>query len=266
ARSRRRYGGYIVHLGIVLVFIGFAGGSFERIETVSMLPGQTAEIAPYSVRYISLSVTQDAQKQMVTAEVEVLRNGRTLAHMYPARWYFAGREDEPTTEVALRRSLAEDLYMVLAGYNAGEQRADMQLRINTLINWMWIGVGIMVVGSHIAYLPERAMALSTSRVPRGSVTTALVFLLSSSAGIAHVHGQHVETANTAFLAPQTELEQELRAYLVCTCGGCGRQRVGECTCPTAAAMRERLAELVAAGHTRDAIVEIFIRDRKSVGE
>lgn len=260
ARSRRRYGGYIVHLGIVLVFIGFAGGSFERIETVSMLPGQTAEIAPYSVRYISLSVTQDAQKQMVTAEVEVLRDGKTLAHMYPARWYFAGREDEPTTEVALRRSLAEDLYMVLAGYNAGEQRADMQLRINPLINWMWIGVGIMVMGSLIAYLPERAMALATSRVPRGSVTTALVFLLVSSAGMAHVHGQHVETANTAFLAPQTELEQELRAYLVCTCGGCGRQRVGECTCPTAAAMRERLAELVAAGHTRDEIVEIFIRE------
>lgn len=260
ARSRRRYGGYVVHLGIVLVFIGFAGGSFERIETVSMLPGQTADIEPYSVRYISLSVTQDAQKQMVTAEVEVLRDGEPLARMYPARWYFAGREEEPTTEVALRRSLAEDLYLVLAGYNAGEQRADMQLRINPLINWMWIGIGVMVMGSLIAYLPERAMALATSRVPRGTVTTSLVLLLVSSAGMAHVHGQHVETANMAFIAPQTDLEQELRAYLVCTCGGCGRQRVGECTCPTAAAMRARLAELVAEGRTRDEIVQIFIQE------
>src|SRR5690606_34434199 len=152
SRSRRRYGGYVVHVGIVLVFFGFAGGAYERSLSTSLQPGETAELPPYSVRYIALTITEDTQKQMVTAELEVLRDGQPISRMYPARWYFAGREGEPTTEVALRRGIGEDLYLVLAGYDAGVQKADLQIRINPLINWMWIGVGIMMFGTLLAYL------------------------------------------------------------------------------------------------------------------
>lgn len=260
ARSRRRYGGYIVHVGIVLAFLGFAGGAYERNESASMLPGEQVSIEPYTVRYVALSVTQDAQKQMVTAELEVLRDGEPLSRMYPARWYFAGREGEPTTEVALRRGIGEDLYLVLAGYNAGEQQADLQIRINPLINWIWIGVGVMIIGSLIAYLPERAMAFATSKVPEGSATASLLLLAVALGAAAPLHAQHVESANVTFVAPQTDLEKELRRYLVCTCGTCGRQRVGECTCPIAARMREKLGALIAEGKTREEIVAIFVRD------
>jgi cytochrome c-type biogenesis protein CcmF len=260
ARSRRRYGGYIVHVGIVLAFLGFAGGAYERSESASMQPGEQVTVAPYTVKYIALSVTQDAQKQMVTAELEVLRDGAPVARMYPARWYFAGREGEPTTEVALRRGIDQDLYLVLAGYNAGEQKADLQIRINPLINWIWIGVGIMIIGSLIAYLPERAMAFATSKVPEGSATTSLLLLALALGAAAPLHAQHVESANVAFVAPQTELEKELRRYLVCTCGTCGRQRIGECTCPVAADMRKKLAGLIAEGKTREEIIATFVHD------
>jgi cytochrome c-type biogenesis protein CcmF len=260
ARSRRRYGGYIVHAGIVLVFFGFAGGAYERSLSTSLQPGETAELAPYSVRYIALTITEDSQKQMVTAELEVLRDGEPLSRMYPARWYFAGREGEPTTEVALRRGLGEDLYLVLAGYDAGVQKADLQIRINPLINWMWIGVGVMLVGTLISYLPERAMAFTTARVPSGSVPASMV-VFALLLGAAHTaHAQHIEQANASFLAAQSELEIELRHYLVCTCGSCGRQRIGECTCPVAARLRERLATLVAEGKSRDEIVATFVRE------
>jgi cytochrome c-type biogenesis protein CcmF len=260
ARSRRRYGGYIVHLGIVLLFLGFAGGAFERSEMASLAPGGEVSVAPYSVRYIALSVTEDAQKQMVTAEVEVMRDGQPIARMYPARWYFTGREEEPTTEVALRRGIGEDVYLVLAGYDAGKQTADLQLTINPLINWIWFGVGIMVIGTLIAYLPERAMAFATSRVPDSAVTTSLVLLLLASSLPAVAHAQHVEVANTSFIAPRTDLEKELGDYLVCMCEGCGRQRIGQCTCPVAAKMRARLADLIAEGKSRDEIIELFIRE------
>jgi cytochrome c-type biogenesis protein CcmF len=260
ARSRRRYGGYIVHVGMVLAFLGFAGGAYERNESASMLPGEHVSIEPYTVRYVALSVTQDAQKQMVTAEIEVLRDGEPLSRMYPARWYFTGREGEPTTEVALRRGLGEDLYLVLAGYNAGEQKADLQIRINPLINWIWIGAGVLIIGCLIAYLPERAMAFATSKVPEGSATASILLLAVALGAAVPLHAQHVESANVAFVAPQTDLEKELRRYLVCTCGTCGRQRIGECTCPVAARMREKLGALIAEGKTREEIVATFVRD------
>jgi cytochrome c-type biogenesis protein CcmH/NrfF len=197
ARSKRRYGGYVVHLGIVLVFLGFAGGAFERDETVLLTPGQTFELSPYAVRYVALSVTQDATKQMVTADVEVSRDGKVVARMYPARWFWAGREGEPTTEVALRRGPAEDLYLVLAGYDAGEQS-----------------------------------------------TTAFA--------------QHVENASAVRVMPRSDLEKDLQEHLVCMCGTCGRQRIGECTCSTAAGMRDELSKLVAQGMGRDDIIQYYV--------
>lgn len=260
ARNRRRYGGYVVHAGIVLAFLGFAGGAYDRNESVSLSPGETAALEPYSVRYVALSITQDSQKQMVTAELEVFRDGESIGRMYPARWYYAGREGEPTTEVALRRGIGEDLYLVLAGYDAGAQTADLQIRVNPLVNWIWIGVAVMLVGTLVAYIPERAMAFATSRVPENAATVPVLLLALTLGAAAPARAQHVETANASFLAAQNELEKELRRYLVCTCGSCGRQRIGECTCPVAARMRERLAELVAEGRSRDEIIAIFVRE------
>ncbi|ODS59531.1 MAG: hypothetical protein ABS36_00955 [Acidobacteria bacterium SCN 69-37] len=260
ARSRRRYGGYVVHAGIVLVFLGFAGGAYDRNESASMQPGDSVDVAPYTVRYIGLSITQDSQKQMVTAELEVLRDGQPLSRMFPARWYFGGREDEPTTEVALRRGIDRDLYLVLAGYDAGRQQADLQIRINPLVNWVWIGVGIMMIGALIAYLPERAFAFATARIPEGAVPTSLLLLVIGFGAVAPVHAQHVDNPNATFLAAQTDLEKDLRRYLICTCGTCGRQRIGECTCPVAERLRQKLAALVAEGKSRQEIIDIFVRD------
>ena len=66
ARSRRRYGGYIVHVGIVLMFLGFAGNGFERDEQIGLMPGQQVTLAPYTVKFKALTVTRDERKQMIT--------------------------------------------------------------------------------------------------------------------------------------------------------------------------------------------------------
>src|SRR5687768_999072 len=82
-RSRRRYGGYIVHVGIVLMFLGFAGQGFKQSEQVLLKPGQQATVGDYTVRMDALRVTQDAQKQMVTGHVTVFDGGREIGKMYP---------------------------------------------------------------------------------------------------------------------------------------------------------------------------------------
>jgi cytochrome c-type biogenesis protein CcmF len=263
SRSRRRYGGYIVHLGIVLVFLGFAGNGFERHETVTMKPGQRFELKPYAVTYTGLTVTQDAQKQMITGQVDAFRGTKAIGSMYPARWYFFGHEDEPTTEIALRRSLADDLYVVLAGYDVGTQEASIVVHVNPLVNWIWMGVGVIIIGTGIAFLPESAMAFALSRVPAGAATTTtLALLLALGLSGTTLRAQHMgQPDQTIVVAPTSALEKQLQGEIVCMCGGCGRQRLNECNaCSTSAAMRQELHELVAQGLSHDAIIAHFIKE------
>jgi cytochrome c-type biogenesis protein CcmF len=261
-RSRRRYAGYVVHLGIVLIFLGFAGEGLDGKlqEEVQLKPGQTVEVGPYLVQFNALNVTQDAQKQMVTADVAVTREGQAFASMYPARWYFFGREDEATTEVALRRGFAHDLHVVLANFEVATQEVHLQVTINPLVNWVWFGVGVMVFGTIIALLPERAFAFATARVPSGAVPTSLLLVAALTLSGARLAAQHVEEPETTMVVPKTPLEKDLQGHIVCMCGTCGRKLIGECTCSTAAKMRKDLATLVAAGKNRDEVIQAFVSE------
>jgi cytochrome c-type biogenesis protein CcmF len=260
ARSKRRYGGYIVHVGIVLIFLGFAGNGSKREEDVPDLkPGQQVILAPYTVRYVSLSVTDDGEKQMVTAHIEASRDGNVLGSLYPAKWFFRNHESEPTTEVAMRRGVADDLYLVLAAYSVESQTAVLKIVVNPLVNWIWMGVGIMVFGSIIALLPERSMAFATSKVPQAAVTTSLVLVLLVAGGVASLGAQHIEAPQTVLIVPKSPVEKELQSAIICMCGTCGRKRVGECTCELAGEMRKEIASLVAAGKSRDEIIAHFIQ-------
>jgi cytochrome c-type biogenesis protein CcmF len=78
--------------------------------------------------------------------------------MYPARWFYRKHEDQPTTEVAIRRTPAEDLYLVMPAYELKDQSMSLQVVINPLVNWIWVGFGILVLGTGIALLPERVFA------------------------------------------------------------------------------------------------------------
>jgi cytochrome c-type biogenesis protein CcmF len=262
SRSRRRYGGYVVHLGIVLIFLGFAGEGLDSKlqEEVGLRPGQAVNAGPYVVTFNALNITQDAQKQMVTADVTITRDGETVGNMYPARWYFVGREQEPTTEVALRRGFAHDLHLVLANFEAPTQEVHLQITINPLVNWIWFGVGIMVFGTVIALLPERAIAFATSRVPSSAVPTSLMLIAALSLGGAQLRAQHVDRPETQLAVPKTDLEKDLQGHIVCMCGTCGRKLIGECTCSTAAEMRKTLGALVAQGLNREQVIQAFVRE------
>ncbi len=125
-RSRRRYGGYIVHIGIVLMFLGFAGEGFKQEEQVLLKPGQEVTLGHFTIKHDALRVTSDAQKQMITGHVSVWDDGKPIGQMQPAKWFFARHEEEPTTEVAIRRSPSEDLYIVLAGYDGRDRERDLR--------------------------------------------------------------------------------------------------------------------------------------------
>jgi cytochrome c-type biogenesis protein CcmF len=254
-RSRRRYGGYVVHLGIMLMFLGFAGQGFKQEEQMKLDVGQQTTVGPYTVRHDALRVTTDAQKQMVTAQVTVFEGEKTIGTLEPARWFFAKHESEPTTEVAIRHAPGDDLYIVLGGYDVASQQATYAITVNPLVNWIWFGFAVMALGTGLALLPESAFAFAASKVPAGAVTTTLLLILLLPAT---ARAQHVEDPMAVPVVPQTQLEKEMRNEIICMCGTCGRKRIGECLCPLAAEMRQEVATLIAQGKTREQIYAYYI--------
>ena len=157
-RNKRRYGGYVVHLGIMLMFIGFAGDAYKRESEVTLEKGGTAKIGRYKLRYDGLFTSRDSRKEMITAKVVVFVGDETkpYAELEPAKWAFFGHEEEPpTTEVAIERTLLEDLYVVLAGFDSKQGLANLKLVVNPLVNWIWLGFMMLAFGTAIAFLPDR---------------------------------------------------------------------------------------------------------------
>lgn len=256
ARSHRRYGGYIIHVGIVLMFLGFAGEGYKVEEQVLLSPGQQVEVGRFVVRHEGISVRDDGQKQMITGRLRVFEEGEEIGMMYPARWFFRKHEQEPTTEVAIHRTISEDLYIVMAAFDMQDQTASFQVTVNPLVNWIWFGFGIMALGTVIALLPEQAFSFAASKIPDGAAITSLLLLVLVAS--APLHAQHVESAQTVPTVPRSALERELYHEIVCMCGTCGRKLIGECTCGTAAMMRDEVSLLVDQGKTKEDVFQHFI--------
>jgi cytochrome c-type biogenesis protein CcmF len=170
-RNKRRYGGYIVHLGIVLMFLGFAGEGFSTDEQVLLKAGRDATVRDYTLRIDAIRVTDDGQKQMITGHSRCSTpTAPRSAKLYPAKWYFRKHEDQPTTEVAIRRTFAEDLYIVMPAFELQEQTASVEIHINPLVNWIWAGLRHLALGTGIALLPERRCCTRTRPCGRASTT------------------------------------------------------------------------------------------------
>jgi cytochrome c-type biogenesis protein CcmF len=271
-RNKRRYGGYIVHLGIVLMFLGFAGTAYKISRQVALPKGQEVTVGKYTLRNDGIKVSDDGQKQMVTAYVGVFQGGKQIDTLYPARWAYRGHESEPTTEVGIRRRFAEDLYVVMPSNDpstVSSQVAPLEIHVNPLVDWIWLGFGVLAVGTGIALLPERAYSFATAKLPVSAetATTAGVILLALLLGAPRLSAQGamgpVPTGvdvQTSYY-PRNDLERQLQKEIVCTCGGCGHAAIGECRndpCGTSHQMRGELAALIDQGKTHDEIIDWFV--------
>ena len=210
------------------------------------------------MRYDRLSEADDGRKQMVTAHMTVFEDGVEAGQIFPARWFFRKHESEPTTEVAIRRTLSEDLYVVLAAYELGDQSASFQVTLNPLLNWLWIGFGFLALGTGISLLPESSFAFVSARVPDGAATTSLLILALLLGAHARPVQAQVADATPESYVVDSELEGELQRELVCVCGTCPHFTLADCKCPTAAYMRGLLREQVDLGKNEREIKEFFI--------
>src|SRR5436309_3087868 len=161
-RNRRRYGGYIVHTGMVVLFIAFAGMAFKTETEATLRPGESAVLkSPYGLTYTftHLGVSQyDALNRQVTAAtLEIARDGKRLGVLTTEKRQHVdglGRPTfQPSTEVGIRSDLREDLYVVLAGLVNGTEQAVFRFTINPLVWWVWYGGMIVALGGLIVMWP-----------------------------------------------------------------------------------------------------------------
>lgn len=173
SKSRRRYGGYIVHLGICSMFVGFVGTAWNIDRETSLRPGQSVDIGRYQLTYLgsrmcpgnprcSAEEQADLNKRMVFAELEVKRAGAVIGHLEPAKFIFHKNPEGPTTEVSLLRSARDDLYTIVGSIDPESKRATFKFHVNPFVSWLWAGLLVLVCGASISLWPE--VSLGTSRI------------------------------------------------------------------------------------------------------
>jgi cytochrome c-type biogenesis protein CcmF len=154
AGNRRRYGGYIAHLGLVLVLAAATvSTAFATTAQGTVAPGEAITVGAYDVRYDGAQVRAVPGLRITEAAVTVRRGDTFLAVLHPRHVVHEGR-DETTAEVAIRSTVTDDLYIVLIAMSPGG-RATFRLSVNPMLPWLWIGALVMLVGGGLAALPRR---------------------------------------------------------------------------------------------------------------
>ena len=153
-RHNRRYGGFVVHLGILIIAVGVTGSQAWSVQTETTLRrGESAELAGYRVRFEDLTASEESNHFKVAGAFTV-SNGRVLGVLRPAKKFYP-QEQSPIAYVDYRLGLNEDIYLVLGDFARDGSQATVKLLVNRLVSWIWIGGLVLTLGALLAILPER---------------------------------------------------------------------------------------------------------------
>ncbi len=310
--KRRKYGGYIVHLGVAVMFFGFAGKAYEHMidRTVDKVgaynksngTGESSFAFPhfvgpfsesdYTFTYENLFHTSDDHKDAVTAQVGIYDHGERIGTVFPAKWDYHKSEEQMSTEVAIKVRIAEDVYLVLTGFDLESKQANFRVYVNPLILWVWVGFLILAFGTLVCLIPERVVNLmgwkpKTKLGRAADVGLLLAIVFSVVAGISSQAyaqgagggggGEHVPAgmgmgqAGAGYASqnrPSNGTEEKAMKELLCPCG-CARQDIFGCECKTAADLRGKVVGLLAdadmsteqgrkAGY--DKVLAVFVKE------
>jgi cytochrome c-type biogenesis protein CcmF len=162
-RSRRRYGGLIVHVGVVLAIIGIAISSLYKVEHEQTLrAGESLQIGAYSIRLDGLQLGERPTHILVWANLTASKDGAPTDHLTPGQRFYPNQQS-PFASVDARYHWFEDLYVILSAFEQDGRSATIKAMINPMISWIWIGGGIILLGVLVAVLPERRLALLAVR-------------------------------------------------------------------------------------------------------
>jgi len=161
SKNRSRYGGYVVHLGIVFMFIGFTGHAFDKEKEFSLKVGETDHVAGYEFELIQLSESERPNHYAWISDLRVTNhNGEFVTNLHPEkRVYFHRNPDvnrrQPHSELDIYSTLNKDIYSIFSAVDTENGVAFIKIMVNPLVRWVWIGGFILVFGTLIALWPRR---------------------------------------------------------------------------------------------------------------
>ena len=170
-RNMRRYGGYLVHFGVVLIVIGISGAAFNQEKEQEMGFGDKLAIGPYTLVCRSYTQEDNPNYSSESAILDVYKNGAQTQTMFPERRFYKASE-QTSTMVANHSTLKEDLYIIYAGQNPETRRPVIKVFLNPLVMWIWIGVIVVVLGTGVALTPNLSAQSAARTVPRREAVLA----------------------------------------------------------------------------------------------
>jgi cytochrome c-type biogenesis protein CcmF len=162
-KMRRRYGGFVAHLGVVIMVVGITGSSAYKVESQATLrKGQSMAVGDYVLRYDRLGKYSDRNREVYVATMSVFKDGRSAGTIRPEKRFYS-KADQPTTEVSLRSTLLEDLYVTMPTIS-DKTVVTFRAAVNPLLIWVWIGGFVMLAGGTMAIIPRGRRRLITHEI------------------------------------------------------------------------------------------------------
>ena len=157
--NKRRYGGFVIHGGIVLVFVGITASSFFDLDQFfTVREGESFSLGRYTMVYKEMSDRRDPEKDVFSALLEVSAQGQVLGGLRPEKHIHHTNQDQPQTEVAIRSTPRDDLYVSLSTWD--EESATFHVFVKPLVMLIWIGVAVMVLGGLFVLIPDQRKAVA----------------------------------------------------------------------------------------------------------
>ena len=158
-RNRRRYGGLVVHVGVVLLVVGVAASSgFSREREVTLHQGEAVDVGRYHLLFQGLDAARESNHDRIWANVAVTNHGKPVGELQPARKNYL-RDNQPISRAVMRSTLRDDLYVILTQADVdrttGTHLATLKVLVRPLVIWMWIGGLVLTLGTVIAVWPDR---------------------------------------------------------------------------------------------------------------
>ncbi len=252
--NNRRYGGYLIHVGVLFVFLAIAGTVFKTEVDFSLNPGQTYTYKDYRIHYLNPIVAESEHKDDFLAVVDLYQGQEKIATLKPAK-YFYKKSNQPTTEVDMYHAPFKDFYLIIGGFDPDSGQADFRLTLNPLISFLWLGGFVILIGIIIVILPRGFKV-------KPSVASLILLFLFCGTNLHAEPFQHQDTdekpyANQA-LDPTVAHQKSIAEKLNCMCGDCVRTDLKVCTCSYAKDERAKIAAMINQGKTDQDIIAAFV--------
>lgn len=165
-KQRRRYGGYIVHMGMIFAFIAFSGNALKVEKDVALTLGESVHVGDVTMTFRGLSEENPPGQQLILANVDVYRGGKFLYQMHPGKAKF-GDQTMMTSEIDIKSTPLEDVYVAFVNASENGQSATFKVFIGPFTWWYWLGMVVMMLGAFICLWPSREAVATLGRSPMG---------------------------------------------------------------------------------------------------